>query len=122
MSLLDAIRRDAVNITSNSSDFATQITVSKGDVGVTVGGIAGRHHFGLDELGNVVNTMQAHCAIAEQVLIDAGLNLRNAKGLIATGGITISWTDTSGRNGNYTVKSIRPDETIGLLTFILQNG
>ena len=119
-SILQAAIADAKKII-NSGGFEEAITLTtpSGDLTLEITGLASKHHLSFDTDGLPVNAKNAHCCIDEQVLLDAGYPVRNAKQEIALRNHRVSFKDSSGIVKNYVVKDNQPDETFGLITLIL---
>lgn len=121
MGLIDTINKDIQNITTNKNGFGVDINVTTPDglTSVDVVGIHTKHHFGLNEDGQQVNTKNAHIAISEKTLLDAGYTVRGANEEVQMVDHKVIVKDSSGVDKNYIIRQCFPDETIGLIVFIL---
>ena len=107
---------------SSGGGFETDITVTPpGGSPVTVQGIAMKHHLSIDTDGANTNSMNAHATIAEKLLIDESYPVRNAEGVVAMYNHLLRYTDSTGVEKEYAIQQVFPDETVGVITFILGN-
>ena len=122
MNLVSQAKKDWQQITTNSSSgFGTEMTLTSPD-GVNVlsiVGLATKHHIGIDDYGNVVNTKNAHVSFSEKQLSDALYPTRNAENEVSLYGHKIAWTDSTGSLITYIIREFFPDETIGVILCIL---
>lgn len=120
MSLLDQIKADIVQITTNKDEYGCDLSfyAPNGQIAQVVG-IAGKHHLSLDEMGRPTNSRAAHFSIAESVLIAAGYTVRDNAGEVAIRNHRVDWADSTGITKRYVIEQTFPDETIGLIVCIL---
>lgn len=123
MGLLDQARKDIKSITTNKNDFAVDITFVNPDKSkeVTVQGIHVKHNFGIDQEGNQINTKTAHVTVSEEVLKDAGYEIRNSESEVDLNGHLISAKDSTGKLWQYAVQAWFPDEALGLIRITLED-
>jgi hypothetical protein len=124
MNFLGQVAKDIHQITTG--DFGQHITVTApAGQPKTVTGFAARHSTLVDENGFLkVNATTAHISVTEKSLKDAGIATRDGAGkLITFEGMLVNWTDVSGMNKTYVVQKggSKPNETVGLISFILGN-
>lgn len=122
MSLIAQIKADVAQITSNGNEFGVPLTFTP-PLGspVTVNGLATKHHLEVNREGVAFNGMNGHCSAAESVLTAAGYTVRNGNNKVSMVGHLVAWTDASGELTTYKIAEVYPDETLGLLVFILSN-
>ena len=82
-------------------------------------GLAIKHHLTIDTDGSNTNTMNAHCTVSESLLTDAGYTVRNAQNEVDMKDHLVKYIDSTGIEGEYVIKQCFPDETVGVITFIL---
>lgn len=124
MGLLERAIADTKRITENASKgFGTAIIVTnrEGD-SFSVFGLHNKHHLGIDSSnGDLVNSKKASMSITESTLVTAGCVTRNADKEVDLTDFILDVADSSGESKKYIVKSCFADETIGLLTMILDD-
>lgn len=122
MSIKDLAKRDIQRIMGNSNEYnLIIISTPDGSKSVTLTGMDSVIHLGVDTDGNAVNAKKAHVSFPEKPLIDANYPVRNAKGIIDLNNHTFKITDSTGNVKKYVLQSVFPDETLGVLTCILQD-
>ena len=105
---------------SSGGGFETEIQFSPpGGSFVSVNGLAIKHHLTIDTDGSNTNTMNAHCTVSESLLTDAGYTVRNAQNEVDMKDHLVKYIDSTGIEGEYVIKQCFPDETVGVITFIL---
>lgn len=118
--LTDQAKADIEQITSNLDEFGITISLtSLTNVTVDVKGLHTKHHTDIDTDGNLVNTKNAHIAISEKFLTDAGYPVRNSAGEVSLFNHKVTVKDSTGLNKQYVIREFFPDETIGLIVCIL---
>lgn len=123
MGLMDEIKQDVKDITSNSNEFGVSITFTAptGET-ATVVGTASKHFMNFDfDTGKNVNSQNAHVTVSEEVLIDADYPVRNPAGNVNMRNHRVSYIDSTGVTGTYVITEQFPDQAIGLIVFILGN-
>lgn len=123
MSLLDQAKADIQTITANSSEFGRSITfTAPDDSTATVIGLHSKHHLAINpDDGTPVNAKNAHISVSEALLTAASYPVRNASGEVNLKGHVVSVKDSTGLSKNYKIREWFPDETIGLITCILDS-
>jgi hypothetical protein len=123
MNLIQRSQQLAQRITTDANGFGTAITFVAPDNSYTktVTAVASKHMLKIDENGFKSIARTATLAVSEAALISAGYPTRNAKNEVALLHHKVSWTDVSGLTWTYTVRQNRPDDTIGLITLVLDN-
>jgi hypothetical protein len=125
MGLMDAIRRDVSDITSNANDFATEVlfAVTDGETVTqeTINAVAVKHHVVYDPSTGAtsVNGKQARVTVSELACNDAEYPVRDTNNHISLIGHTVTWEDINGTQATYTIKETHPNETTGLIVCIL---
>lgn len=120
MGLIEQIRKDIIQYTNNSTDFAVNLVfVSPENVELETTGYHTRHHLSIDTDGNLINSRKAHISIAEKNFIDAGYSIRNAKNDVTFTGHFVKVINSTSVEVKYIVNQAFPNETIGLITLIL---
>lgn len=122
MNLIDQAKADIEQITSNLNEFAVEIIfTSPTEQTATISGLHTKIHLGVDTDGLAVNSKKAHISFSEKFLTDASYPVRNSSGEVNLRNHRVSVKDSTGILKNYTVKEIFPDETIGLITCMLDD-
>lgn len=123
MGLKERAKADIESITSNTNEWACPITFISPDglITATINGIHTKHHLNVDTEGNAVNAKKATISVSEKFLIDAGYPVRNSSNEVSLNGHRIKAKDSTGILCDYILLSIFPNETIGLLTCILED-
>lgn len=121
MGLLDDIKADLVEITTDTEGFGAELTFTDpaGDVTATIAGLHTKHHISLDETGKPVNSKNAHISFVESVLVAAGYEIRNSSGEVSLSGHKVAVADSTGEEKNYMIREWFPDEKLGLIVCIL---
>lgn len=122
MNIEQRAARDAARITSNPNEAGTQVTLTTPDGTITKTVVAGTtKHMLRDDLNGFKSIGKTASAwVSESVLVAADYPVR-VNNEISLVGHVVSWTDVSGLTWKYTVRSIRPDEKIGLITLMLDD-
>lgn len=123
MGLQDQVILDINSITTNLNGFAKLIYLNdlSGNE-ATVKGIHSKHSNTINgETGTVVKGTNATASISESEIKAANPNyqIRNANNEVAMLGHKLNVTDSNGELRNYIILENWPDETLGLITFIL---
>lgn len=120
MGLIAQAKADIEQITGNTDDFAVSMTFIAPDLSTaTVQGLFTKHHLAIDTEGNPVNVRNAHASVSEKQFIDAGYTVRNSSGEVSMKDHKVTVSDSTGTASTYVIREWYPDETIGLLVFIL---
>ena len=122
-SIFQLAKRDAKKfITSGGFEETITLTTPSKDKTLSLTGFATKHHLSFDvETGVPVNSKNAHVCISESDLVLNSYPVRNAKGEIGLLKHFVSFPDSSGIIKNYRVRENFPDETLGLITLILED-
>jgi len=101
--------------------FKTPDSFSGPAVEVTVQGLATKHHLDVDTDGNAVSSKNVHVSVSEQVLVDAGYPIRDSEPISEVSMINhkVGYADSTGVLKEYVILQSFPDETVGIITFIL---
>ena len=123
MGLIDQANIDIQKITSNLGEFGVPITFTSKKYGtvVTINGLHNKIHLNVDTEGNVVYSKNATIAVSEKLLNSVGYVTRNSALEVDMNNDRMSVKDSTGIIKNYIVKAKMPDETVGLLIFILED-
>lgn len=122
MGLIDQIKADIEDITSNAEEFGWPLTFTSPDGASTVAvtGLYTKHHIGIDpESNKQVNVKNSHCSVSEKFFTDAGYPCRNAANEVSMKRHKVQTTDVNGLAQTYLVQEAFADETTGLIVFIL---
>lgn len=122
MNLYDQAKKDIEKITANQNEWAVEITLTApSSEKAIITGLHTKHHLGVDTDGNAVNSKKAHISFSEKYLTDVNYPVRDANGEVSLSGHKISVKDSTGTAKKYIMQSWFPDETIGLITCIIQD-
>jgi hypothetical protein len=121
MNILEMIKRDATQITSNSGEFAQPVTfISPTGKEVVIDAIFTFHHLGYDlQTAQEINTLKAHCCASEQKLREQGYPVRDAKLQVNMNGHKIKAKDVQGIEWLFIVSEFFPNHRTGTISFIL---
>ena len=121
MSLVDQAKADWQQITTDTvNGFGTAISfVAPNASTANVVGLATKHHIGIDDDGNVVNTKNAHISFSEKQLTDQSYPVRDSDGEVSLYNHQVTWIDSTGASITYVIREMFPDETIGVILCIL---
>lgn len=104
---------------SDPDGFGTTISFeAPGAETADIVGLATKHHLSIDSEGNPMSSKNAHCSVSEKLLVDAGYPVR-LNDEVAMIGHKVAWVDSTGASKDYVVEQNYPDETVGMITFIL---
>ena len=118
-SLRDQATSDWERFSSDPDGFGTTISFEAPSAETAdIVGLASKHHINIDSEGNPVSTKNAHCSASEKLLVDAGYPVRLSDE-VAMIGHKVSWVDSTGASKDYAIEQHFPDETVGMITFIL---
>lgn len=122
MSLLDTAREDLAIFTGDLNDFGIEITfITPDDVKtVIVVGYATKHHTKFDEDGVRVSSKVASVSVMEKFLTDLGYPVRQNSEVNMVDH-KVSFADSTGNVRNYKITEMFPDESLGLITFMLSD-
>jgi len=122
MSLIAQAKADILSITTNSDEWAVEITLTAPNADtITIKGLHTKHHMAVDTLGNPVSAKNAHISFSESLLTDEDYPCRNAAGEVDLKGHRVSVADSTGTAKEYTIRQWHPDETIGLIKCLLDD-
>ena len=86
----------------------------------TLRGTHTKIHLGINgETGQKVNTKQASVTVAEQDFVNVGYAVRDASGEVSMRDHQVAVKDSTGVICNYIVREWFPDESLGIIVFIL---
>ncbi len=125
MALLDDIKQDIQDITSDIDEFAVSLTLlaPTGET-VTLGGLHTKHHLGFDsDSGRDVNTKNAHISFSEKLLLtnNPSYPVRNVRNEVYLEGHKVTAKDSTGVEVTYRIATWFPDETVGLIMCTLSD-
>lgn len=122
MGLLDQIRKDVERFVSNIGDFAVNATFTDNAYNnATISCLYTRHSTKIDGEGSPVNSKNASVCVSEQKLLDAGYTTRNDENELDMYGHFVSFIDSTGVNKKCKIIEQLPDESVGLIVFILSD-
>jgi len=116
--ILTLARNDAHRILSEMG-FETQMTVTKGDLSVTVNGLTPVHHIAFNTEGVPVNSKDVRVSVSETALTEKGFTTRNTKGEVYMREVLVSFADSTGTVKAYIVNENYADESLGVIVLIL---
>ena len=120
--LIEQAKKDWQRFTSDPDAFGIPITFTAPTTEVAnIIGLATKHHINIDTDGNVVNTKNAHISISEQLLVDALYPVRAGGDEVTLIDHRVSYADSTGTVKEYIIKETFPDETVGMITCILND-
>ncbi len=120
MGLIEQIKADIEQITSNLDEFGVELTlVAPTAETVTITGLHTKHNINFDTDGNKINSLNAHASFSEKFLTDANYPVRNADGEVDLKRHRLSAKDSTGIVKHYVINETWPDETIGLIVCVL---
>lgn len=130
MGLLDIAKSDWQKFSSDTGPTGAGVELifqSPANIVTAVQGLATTHHMATSfdpETGREVkvNVRNVHVSVSEQLFIDAGYPVRNASGRVEMVGHNVRFSNSAGQDWRYRVAEAFPDETIGVIVFILQNA
>ena len=111
----NAIKRISTN-TNGAGSAITLINLEGGSCDIF--GTKSKHHLGIDNQGNSVNTKNSHMSFHISETIRTNFNIRNSDGDIAIKGFKVILTHL-GIVGNYVITEFYPSETTGYIVCIL---
>ena len=119
--LIEQAKGDWQRFSSDLNGWGVDITLTAPTAEVAnITGLATKHHIGVDTDGNAINTKNAHITISEQLLVDAGYPVR-VNNEVAIINHRVSYKDSTGIAKEYVIEETFPDETIGVITCILND-
>lgn len=122
MGLLDQIRQDIKSIVENGDEYGVEITMTAPTSEIAVfNGLHSKHHFAIDGEGNQVSSKNSHVSFSEATLTELNYPIRNANGEVDLLRHRVDVKDSTGLVKNYIVGTWFPDETVGLITCLLQD-
>ena len=121
MSLIDVAKKDWQRYTSNENEFGVSITIETptNSNQATIVGLASKHHIGIDNEGNLVNSKNAHISFSEQLLTDESYPVRNVSGEVDLEHHKVTVKDSTGLDKEYLISEYFQDETVGFIVCIL---
>lgn len=121
MSILAQARQDIADITSNVDDFGVQIRMQAPNGStVTITGLHTKIHLSVDTLGLPVNSRKAHISFSEKSFEGTNYPLRNAEGEVSLKDHIIYCKDSTNIEKKYRMQQWYQDETIGLITCMIE--
>jgi hypothetical protein len=122
-SLFDLVKRDAKRYI-NAGGYQLDIIMLTPDKAKTINitGWGVKHAISFDSDGNQVNTKISRVTVDEDVLVEKGITVRNAKGSIDLDDYKIKFKDSSGILRGYNVREVLPDQNLGLIMLILEDA
>jgi len=120
MGLIQQIKEDIEDFTSNLEDFAIplNLTAPTGQI-AAITGYHSKHHQGFNtEIGKRINSRNAHISFSEKFLTDLGYPVRK-DGQVNLEGHQVTAKDSTGNDVTYVIEQYFQNETIGLIVCIL---
>lgn len=120
MGLIAQAQEDIKRITTDLTGFGVSMTlIAPNSTTIVIVGLHTKIGIGIDTEGNMVQSTKAHVSFSESLL--TGLYpIRNASNKVDLKGHKVSVADSTGVVKNYIFQSWFPDETIGLITCIVE--
>lgn len=121
MNLYDQAIKDAQRFTSDAQGFGVTMTITAPtSETVTFLGLTVKTNLGINTDGVAINSKRAVVSFSEKYLTDAGYPVR-AGGNVHIEGHRLDVKDSTGTVCAYVIQQCYPDETIGILTCILED-
>lgn len=118
MSLREQAKADWLAFSSDDEGFGTSIMfTAPNGFSISVTNLHTKHHLGVDDMGRMVNSKNAHVSVSEAQLV--GYPVRNSDGEVAMVHHRVTVADSTGIPKTYKINQAYPDETLGVLVFIL---
>jgi hypothetical protein len=122
MGLIDQAKKDIERITSNAREFGvSMLFLAPTSETATISGLHTKHHLGIDQDGNMINSKTSKISVSEKFLTDSGYPVRNVAGEVDLRGHKVTVKDSTGSDCTYVIRQWFPDETIGLITCIMSD-
>lgn len=119
MNLAERANKDIRRITSDKNSMGIDIElISPSSMSITIQGIHTKIGLGVDSEGNMINSTKAHISFSEANL--GGYSIRDENGIVNLNGFKINVKDSTGLVKNYIMQSFFPDETVGLISCIIE--
>lgn len=122
MGLIEQAKADIEQITSDPDEWAVRLRFTSRLTGISadVYGLHTKHHYGFNlDTQKPFNAKNAHCSTSEGPLTLLGYPVRNSDREVQMKGDKVDATDIAGNTWTYVIDECVPDETVGLLLFIL---
>lgn len=121
--IFDLAKRDFKRfVTSGGYNIDIEMRTPDKSLTINIQGWAVKHHLSFDSDGNQVNTKIARITVDEDVLVQNGFTVRNAKGEVDLLKYKVIFKDSSGVDRGYSVRESFPDENFGLIMLILNDA
>lgn len=122
MGLIEQAKRDWKNITTDPNGAGVELTfIAPDGTSVDVYGVHTKHNTSIDEDGMRVNSPNAHISVSEAVLTDNYYPVRDSNGLVSMRNHKVVAKDSRGVEVTYKIVEAMPDQTIGVIVFMLAN-
>lgn len=121
---MDRAKADIERITSDQNGFGVEMTLQAPAPGEEMAIVTGLHtkiHMALNTEGALVNSKKGHISISEKFLVDAGYPVRNSNDEVDLKGHKVSVKDSTGVIKHYLIQQWFPNESVGLITCILDD-
>jgi hypothetical protein len=121
MGLRELAKADIADITSNLNEFGLAMTFTPPTgYSLEVVGTEAKIHMQFDvETGKDINAQKASVSVSEQFFIDGDYPVRDAAGRVNMKKHKVDYIDSTGTTCLFEVLEQFPDETLGLIVFIL---
>ena len=122
MNLYEQAKALIEQITSNSDEFGVELkfTAPSGET-ATIKGIHSKIHLAVSTDGLPVNSKQAHISFSEKFLTEQNYPVRNTNGEVNLKNHRINVKDSTGIEKKYQMQQWFPDETIGLISCMIED-
>lgn len=123
MSLANAIQDWKRFATGGGFEVDITITTPDNSTSANIKGIAMKHHLSIDTDGREVSAKNAHITIIEADLVAASYPVRDAQNdEVKLKKHKVSYPDSTSNIKNYRISRTYPDETVGVITCILEKS
>lgn len=119
MNLTELARRDwhQISTSDNGPGVEIKLTAPNSTTLITTG-LFTKHHLGINESGQAVNSRTVHFSISEKQLIDASYPYRT-DGIVNLRRHYAEIKDSTGVTTKYIIREWMPDETLGVILCVL---
>jgi len=123
MNIAQRAKRDIERITSNPNGggHALLFTAPSGETAAVYGRFSKITLPNEQGEGAPVNSLQTYVSVSEKFLTDLAYPVRNSDGIVHMEAHTVEVADSTGTTAKYAIVQWHPDETVGLIVFILSN-
>jgi hypothetical protein len=123
MGMLDQVREDIKDITSNPDGFSAFIKMdAPGGQKISFYGLHKKIRLAVDpDTGKAINSMTASISVCESILTAQNYPVRNERREVDLQNHIVTVKDSTGLECKYMVAQNIPDETVGIIVCMLSN-